>query len=154
MRLREPRAKLVTDMPFSAARCGQHAAPTIYTSRSSGGTSACRTAASSRPALILLDFMMPRMDGLEVVAALRADAALASIPVVFVSASPAVAASGMRFSRKPVLHEAVPDRAGALRALASHSRRIEPHARACGSMVSVASGSCSWIHGAGSPAAQ
>lgn len=57
------------------------------------------------PALILLDYMMPRMDGLEVVAALRADAALASIPVVFVSASPEVAASGMRFLRKPVLHE-------------------------------------------------
>ncbi len=57
------------------------------------------------PTLILLDFMMPRMDGLEVVAALRADAALASIPVVFVSASPDVAASGMRFLRKPVLHE-------------------------------------------------
>ncbi|MEO5726516.1 MAG: response regulator [Byssovorax sp.] len=57
------------------------------------------------PALILLDFMMPRMDGLEVVDALRADAALASIPVVFVSASPEIAASGMRFLRKPVLHE-------------------------------------------------
>jgi CheY-like chemotaxis protein len=57
------------------------------------------------PALILLDFMMPRMDGLEVVAALQTNASLASIPVVFVSASPEIAASGARYLRKPVLHE-------------------------------------------------
>lgn len=59
----------------------------------------------ARPALILLDLMMPGMSGLEVVAALQADEGLASIPVIFVSAAPEIAASGARFLRKPVLHE-------------------------------------------------
>ncbi len=42
--------------------------------------------AIDRPALILLDLMMPIMNGLEFLAARRADQALASIPVVLVTA--------------------------------------------------------------------
>jgi CheY-like chemotaxis protein len=43
---------------------------------------------SARPALVLLDWMMPVLDGLQVLAALRADAELADIPVVLMSAAP------------------------------------------------------------------
>lgn len=43
-------------------------------------------AASSMPSLILLDLMMPRMNGLEFCAAMRNVARLAEIPVVLVSA--------------------------------------------------------------------
>jgi CheY-like chemotaxis protein len=45
-----------------------------------------RTAA--KPALILLDLLMPEKDGWEVVAALKADAALCSVPIVLMSAIP------------------------------------------------------------------
>jgi CheY-like chemotaxis protein len=41
-----------------------------------------------RPALILLDLAMPIMDGREFLAVIRADAALADIPVVVASAQP------------------------------------------------------------------
>lgn len=40
------------------------------------------------PALILLDYMMPVMDGLQLLDALRADPALAPIPVVMMTAAP------------------------------------------------------------------
>ena len=57
------------------------------------------------PAVILLDFMMPDMDGLDVVAALRADPELASIPVVFVSASPEMISTDLRVVSKPIIPE-------------------------------------------------
>jgi CheY-like chemotaxis protein len=41
---------------------------------------------SERPSLILLDLMMPVMDGAEFLAVLRNDPALATLPVVIVSA--------------------------------------------------------------------
>jgi CheY-like chemotaxis protein len=43
-------------------------------------------AANPRPDLILLDYMMPLMNGAETYAALQADPVLASIPVVMMSA--------------------------------------------------------------------
>jgi putative two-component system response regulator len=50
------------------------------------GTRALELAREERPDLILLDVMMPGMSGYEVCAALKADAALAAIPVIFVTA--------------------------------------------------------------------
>ncbi len=43
-------------------------------------------ALASRPALLLLDVMMPNLDGLEVCRQLKADSRTGSIPVIFVSA--------------------------------------------------------------------
>ena len=51
------------------------------------GDEALARYAESVPDLILLDMMMPGMDGFEVLAALRADASFLQVPVVFVTAA-------------------------------------------------------------------
>ena len=50
------------------------------------GSEALDCAFHSTPALILLDAMMPYVDGVEVCRQLKADSRTASIPVIFVSA--------------------------------------------------------------------
>lgn len=50
------------------------------------GATALRQAAAHLPDLILLDVMMPGMDGFEVCRRLRADAALAEVPILMVTA--------------------------------------------------------------------
>ena len=51
------------------------------------GAAALRYAAQSpQPDLILLDIMMPEMDGYQVLAHLRADPATDAIPVIFLTA--------------------------------------------------------------------
>ncbi len=52
----------------------------------SDGVEAVEAAREFRPDLILLDVMMPRMDGWQACATIREDADLAEIPVVFLSA--------------------------------------------------------------------
>ena len=56
-----------------------------------GGAAALEAAAGWQPALILLDFMMPGMDGPATLARLREDPATANIPIVFVTARSAPA---------------------------------------------------------------
>jgi len=55
----------------------------------------------ARPCLILLDMMMPVLDGHGFMELLRSDEALVSIPVVVVSAGPASARGTQGFIRKP-----------------------------------------------------
>ena len=50
------------------------------------GERALQVAREQRPDLVLLDIMMPNMDGYAVCRALKADAATASIPVIFITA--------------------------------------------------------------------
>lgn len=71
-------------------------------------------ARGQRPDLILLDAMMPDMDGYEVCARLKAGAATREIPVIFVTArtdaaseSQALAAGAVDFIHKPVNKEVV-----------------------------------------------
>jgi len=64
-----------------------------------------RLASSPRPCMILLDLLMPVMNGLEVLDALRLDPRLATIPVIIVSAHDHLAgqAKGATgFLKKPV----------------------------------------------------
>ncbi|WP_420473572.1 response regulator [Noviherbaspirillum sp. ST9] len=75
----------------------------------SSGAEALALATSAQPDLILLDLMMPGMDGFEVTQALKNASATAAIPVLIVSALDDVAtrrrllASGAdEFIRKPV----------------------------------------------------
>ena len=50
------------------------------------GAAALAIAEKARPSLILLDIMMPEMDGFEVCRRLKADPALSDIPVIYLSA--------------------------------------------------------------------
>jgi DNA-binding NarL/FixJ family response regulator len=53
--------------------------------RAANGAAGMEMARRHRPALILCDVMMPGMDGYEVLAAVRADAALCQIPFIFLT---------------------------------------------------------------------
>src|ERR1051325_6519433 len=50
------------------------------------GTEALRKARGQPPALIVLDVMLPEVDGLEVCKALRRDSATAAIPIIMLTA--------------------------------------------------------------------
>jgi CheY-like chemotaxis protein len=67
------------------------------------GWEGLRVAREERPDLILLDLMMPRMDGFQFRTAQRGDAAIASIPVVVISGSDADAGQG--FGAAAYLHK-------------------------------------------------
>ncbi len=54
--------------------------------RASDGPTALQIAAKDPPDLILLDIIMPGLDGFEVCRQLKADAKLREIPVIFISA--------------------------------------------------------------------
>lgn len=78
------------------------------------GNLALTAARSVRPDLILLDIMMPGMDGYEVCKCLKADARTADIPVIFVSAKDetldkvrAFSAGGVDYITKPFQAEEV-----------------------------------------------
>jgi diguanylate cyclase (GGDEF)-like protein len=71
------------------------------------GTRALELAARTAPDLILLDVMMPGMDGFEACRRLKADAATAEIPVIFVTArtedvSTGFAVGGADYISKPI----------------------------------------------------
>ena len=54
--------------------------------RASTGAEALRQVRSARPDLVVLDLMLPEIDGLEVCRRLRADSATAGLPVIMVTA--------------------------------------------------------------------
>lgn len=55
-----------------------------------------------RPGLILLDWMMPVMNGAETLAAIQEDPGLAAIPLVVFSAAPPEHLAGVRVIKKPL----------------------------------------------------
>jgi CheY-like chemotaxis protein len=67
-----------------------------------GGGQGLRLARDEQPDVILLDVMMPAMDGYATLAALRADPATASIPVLFLTAK-AQSHIDPRFAAEPRL---------------------------------------------------
>jgi CheY-like chemotaxis protein len=58
----------------------------IDTEEAADGTTALRLARELRPDLVLLDVMMPQIDGWQVAAKLAADGATREIPIVFLTA--------------------------------------------------------------------
>jgi putative two-component system response regulator len=78
---------LVDDTPENLNLLGQILMPHYKVRVASSGARALKIAVSDpRPDLILLDIMMPDMDGYEVLEKLKADPATRDIPVIFVTA--------------------------------------------------------------------
>lgn len=95
------------------------------------GGQALAIAAEKIPDLILLDIEMPGMDGFATLAALRQNAALSSIPVIFLTAShdletqvKALAAGGVDFVRKPFEKEVLLHRIGLHLRLSGDRQRL------------------------------
>ncbi|MDP3439897.1 MAG: diguanylate cyclase, partial [Azonexus sp.] len=105
-----PRLLVVDDQPINIQTLYQifHADHEVFVA--TGGAQAlafCRD--NPPPDLILLDVVMPDMDGIEVCRRLNADPALADIPVIFITAcsepadeTGALEAGGVDFIAKPV----------------------------------------------------
>lgn len=55
-----------------------------------------------KPRIVILDLLMPRLDGNAVYAAMQEDPALADIPVVISTSDPSRAPSGVLIMKKPV----------------------------------------------------
>ena len=55
-----------------------------------------------KPGMVILDLLMPRMDGGAVYAAMKADPSLVDIPVMISTSDPSQAPSGVLIMRKPV----------------------------------------------------
>ena len=64
--------------------------------RASGGEEGVRVVARERPAVVLLDLLMPDVDGFEVVERLRADPRLADVPIVVLTSKDMTAADRER----------------------------------------------------------
>src|SRR4029079_15199095 len=78
---------IVDDEPFNLDLLEQELADYDYViERAADGVEALEKIASFRPDVILLDYMMPRMNGLEVVKQLRASTEHKAIPVILISA--------------------------------------------------------------------
>jgi DNA-binding response OmpR family regulator len=84
------------------------------TSVATGGEEAMAVIAQKLPDIILLDIMMPMMDGFEVCAALKENPATADIPVIFVTALTTLddkvkgfSVGGVDYVTKPFQHEEV-----------------------------------------------
>ena len=78
---------VVDDTPDNLSVLGELLQPDYVVRAASSGRRALQVAVSDpRPDLILLDVMMPEMDGFEVFAQLRANPETAHIPVIFVTA--------------------------------------------------------------------
>ena len=85
--MQRPTILVVDDTPDNLAVVGGILESDYRVRIANSGERALRVAASDpRPELILLDIMMPGMDGYQTLERLRADPALCDIPVIFVTA--------------------------------------------------------------------
>ena len=103
-----PRILIVDDVPENVEVLGEILADNYDIQCAFSGPEALELAADL-PDLILLDVLMPGMDGFEVCACLKANAATAEIPVIFITAKnnpeaemAAFAAGAVDFITKPV----------------------------------------------------
>lgn len=83
---RLPRLLVVDDQPANIQAVYQTFSADHQVLMATGGEQALKVAAAKQPDLILLDVVMPGMDGHEVCRRLKADPATRDIPVIFVTA--------------------------------------------------------------------
>lgn len=100
---------IVDDTPDNITLLANLLKDRYSTKVATSGQTALQIVASSKVDLILLDIMMPEMDGIETCRRLKADAATASIPVIFLTAknlqedeAMGRSAGAVDFLRKPV----------------------------------------------------
>ena len=100
---------IVDDTPDNITLLANLLKDRYSTKVATSGQTALQIVASSKVDLILLDIMMPEMDGIETCRRLKADAATASIPVIFLTAKNLQedealgrSAGAVDFLRKPV----------------------------------------------------
>ena len=84
--IRLPRLLVVDDQPINIQALYQAFSGDHQVIMATSGEQALALCASQQPDLILLDVIMPGMDGFEVCRRVKADAALRNIPVIFVTA--------------------------------------------------------------------
>ncbi|MDO9093197.1 MAG: diguanylate cyclase [Rubrivivax sp.] len=82
---RLPRLLVVDDQPANIQAVFQAFSADHQVLMATGGEQALKVAASKQPDLVLLDVVMPGMDGHEVCRRLKADPATRDIPVIFVT---------------------------------------------------------------------
>ena len=83
----KPRILAIDDVPQNLIMLGAALADAFSVQIATSGETGLALAAQNPPNLILLDVMMPEMDGFEVCRRLKADPRLKHIPVVFVTAA-------------------------------------------------------------------
>ncbi|QRM19183.1 response regulator [Dechloromonas sp. TW-R-39-2] len=87
MAARQPTVLIVDDTPENLSVLGELLQPAYRVRAANSGRRALQIAhGTPQPDLILLDVMMPEMDGYDVLAALRTDPETRHIPVIFVTA--------------------------------------------------------------------
>lgn len=95
------------------------------------GPSGLRLAQQQRPDLILCDIMLPGMDGLEILARLRADAATRAIPFIFLTAKgePRDIRAGMNLGADDYLPKPVSrgDLLASIRARLDRAAKVRSH---------------------------
>lgn len=81
-----PRVLVVDDEEDARAALSEVLTPECEVLTAPDGEEAVRLARKERPDLVLMDLFMPRLDGLQALQRIRADAATGDVPVIFVSA--------------------------------------------------------------------
>ena len=129
----KPKILLVDDEEDIRTTLGRRIAAGGYALESAAdGSEALKKAESSRPDLILMDVMMPGMDGYEVCARLQSGKLTAAIPVLFLTAlgheqdqAKAFSLGAVDYLVKPVDERTLLDKIGACLKTAQRWHRIE-----------------------------
>jgi CheY-like chemotaxis protein len=116
-----PRVLVVDDAPMNLRLISEALRGICRVSVATCGEDALAIARGQQPDLILLDVMMPEMDGFEVCRRLKSDPATSAIPVVFITAmeqqeglAQGLALEAAGFIAKPIVPAEVQARALAL----------------------------------------